>query len=260
MGKFITKIETTAKYNNIKNNLILPNVSLISESNEIQSTPYHNESWHDYVEIAGIKWAKMNLGANNITDGGLYFQWGDTQGYTINQIGNGTGQKLFTDETYKYVTSVWNEDWGDYEPTMTKYTSTNDNSNADDLITLELSDDGAYNMWGGNWRIPSIEDFQTLYEATYHFWISNCNNTGIDGVLFVSKSDINKQLFLPNVGYISDDTIEYNLYYWTNHVFVNCGNLLAQVFRYYDEFDISDDFITSQERTYGIPIRPVLNE
>ena len=69
---------------------------------------------------------------------GLYFQWGDTQGYTINQIGNGTGQKLFTDETYKYVTSVWNEDWGSYEPIMTKYTSTEDDSNADDLIILEL--------------------------------------------------------------------------------------------------------------------------
>jgi len=33
----------------------------------------------------------MNLGANSITDPGLYYQWGDTQGYTDSQIGSGEG-------------------------------------------------------------------------------------------------------------------------------------------------------------------------
>ena len=28
---------------------------------------------HDYVEIGGIKWATMNIGANSVTDTGLYF-------------------------------------------------------------------------------------------------------------------------------------------------------------------------------------------
>lgn len=46
---------------------------------------------HDYVEIGGIKWATMNIGANSVTDTGLYFQWGDTQGYAADQIGNGEG-------------------------------------------------------------------------------------------------------------------------------------------------------------------------
>jgi hypothetical protein len=39
----------------------------------------HPESnGHDYVEIGGIKWATMNVGATKVTDVGLYFQWGDT--------------------------------------------------------------------------------------------------------------------------------------------------------------------------------------
>ena len=50
---------------------------------------------HEYVEIAGIKWATCNIGANSITDYGLYFQWGDTQGYTADQVGSGEGKKFF---------------------------------------------------------------------------------------------------------------------------------------------------------------------
>jgi len=37
---------------------------------------------HDYIEINGIKWATVDIGADSPTDAGLYFQWGDTQGYT----------------------------------------------------------------------------------------------------------------------------------------------------------------------------------
>ena len=33
---------------------------------------------HDYVEIGGIKWATVNIGAESATDTGIYFQWGDT--------------------------------------------------------------------------------------------------------------------------------------------------------------------------------------
>jgi hypothetical protein len=37
----------------------------------------------------------MNIGANSITDYGLYFQWGDISGYTSSQVGSGTNQKPF---------------------------------------------------------------------------------------------------------------------------------------------------------------------
>ena len=41
---------------------------------------------HEYVEIAGLKWATMNIGATSVTDYGLYFQWGDANGYTSEQV------------------------------------------------------------------------------------------------------------------------------------------------------------------------------
>ena len=44
----------------------------------------------DYVDLglpSGLLWAKKNLGAATEEDAGLYFQWGDTQGYTAEQVG-----------------------------------------------------------------------------------------------------------------------------------------------------------------------------
>ena len=45
---------------------------------------------YDYVDLglpSGTLWATKNVGATNETDYGLYFQWGDTQGYTSEQVG-----------------------------------------------------------------------------------------------------------------------------------------------------------------------------
>lgn len=42
------------------------------------------DSVHSYVDLAlpsGTRWATMNIGAEKETDYGLYFAWGETQGY-----------------------------------------------------------------------------------------------------------------------------------------------------------------------------------
>ena len=88
---------------------------------------------HEYVEIGGIKWATMNIGANSVTDYGLYFQWGDTQGYTASQVGSGEGQKYFGWADYKYGNGTSSPD----ATGMTKYNAT------DGLTTLEAVDDAA---------------------------------------------------------------------------------------------------------------------
>lgn len=88
-----------------------------------------NANGHDYVEIGGIKWATMNVGANSVADYGLYFQWGDTQGYTASQVGSGEGQKYFGWADYKYGNGTSSP--GDTD--MTKYNAT------DGKTVLELS-------------------------------------------------------------------------------------------------------------------------
>ena len=98
---------------------VLPNVSICTTEGDVHYNPYVDPyAGHDYVEIGGLKWATMNVGANSITDTGLYFQWGDTQGYTASQVGSGEGQKYFGWADYKYGNG------GSTAADMTKYNST----------------------------------------------------------------------------------------------------------------------------------------
>ena len=54
---------------------------------------------YSYVDLglpSGTLWATCNVGASKPSDAGLYFQWGDTQGYTADQIGTGSEKKEFS--------------------------------------------------------------------------------------------------------------------------------------------------------------------
>jgi hypothetical protein len=109
-----------------------------------------NANGHEYVEIGGLKWATMNIGAENPTDNGLYFQWGDAQGYTASQVGSGTGQKYFGWEDYKYGNGTSSPG----ATGMTKYNAT------DGLTTLEhlhkISVTGDYNDLSNKPTIPTV--------------------------------------------------------------------------------------------------------
>lgn len=157
---------------------------------------------HEYVEIAGIKWATTNVGALNVTDAGLYFQWGDTQGYTSAEVGNSSGKKAFTWEDYKYGNS-----------TMTKYNST------DEKTTIEEFDDAVQANWGGLWRMPTASEFQALGAAVNAIWTSNYDESGVAGLVCTDKNDSSKVLFFPAVGQSANGNVintGTNGYYWSS--------------------------------------------
>ena len=85
--KHIKIFSLTSEYETAKSGgtLITPNVSLINEDNSVRYLPELEDPYngHEYVEIGGLKWATMNIGATQPSDYGLYFAWGDTQGYTV---------------------------------------------------------------------------------------------------------------------------------------------------------------------------------
>lgn len=139
---------------------------------------------HDYVEIGGLRWATMNIGANSITDTGLYFQWGDTQGYTAAQVGNGEGKKYFNENDCIYYND------GSY----TKYNET------DSLITLESTDDAVTAAWGGNWRMPTIDEFEALKYAVDYEWTDDYEGSGVAGLVCTDNTDNSKILFFPACG------------------------------------------------------------
>lgn len=174
--------------------MMKPNVSHCIQENEVHYNPYIDLfNGHEYVEIAGKKWATMNVGAANITDSGLYFQWGDTQGYTAAQVGSGNGQKYFDSNYSDYK-------WYDGS-NFTKYT------NSDGLTTLELSDDAARVNWGGAWRIPTISEFDALLAAVNTTWTTNYQGSGVAGAVCTDKNDNSKVLFFPSVGVCGDGAV-----------------------------------------------------
>lgn len=115
-----------------------------------------NANGHDYVEIGGIKWATMNIGANSVTDYGLYFQWGDIQGYTASQVGSGTGQKYFGWADYKYGNGTSSPG----ATGMTKYNATDSKTVLDLSTPVEylhkVAVTGDYNDLSNKPTIPTI--------------------------------------------------------------------------------------------------------
>lgn len=155
---------------------------------------YSAEATYEYVDLglpSGTLWAKMNVGAKSETDYGLYFAWGETQGYTASQVGNGEGQKAFSWNDYALT-----EDSGS---TMSKYNAT------DGKTVLDAEDDAASVNMGGEWHMPTKEQCEELLNTTYvtNTWVKSYQSSGVNGRLFTSVSNGNT-LFIPAAGDCSD--------------------------------------------------------
>ena len=249
MAIYLKKFETQAAYEAARSGLILPNVSLTVDYNIVHynpSTPVPPTPTHDYVEMAGIKWATMNIGANSITDTGLYFQWADTQGYTAAQVGEGEGQKYFGWDDYKYT--------NDGGSTMTKYNST------DGLVTLQSGDDAVTAAWGGNWRMPTVSDWQALGEAVNSAWTADYQGSGVSGLVLTDKIDSSKVLFFPAAGYCINGSV-YDVgsggYYWSSSFYAGFDEDRAYGMYFYSG---SVYWADSDYRFRGYSVRGVLGE
>lgn len=100
---------------------------------------------------SGTLWADRNIGADSPEDTGLYFQWGDTQGYTAGQCGTGKEQKAFDWNNYKYGTSRSN---------LAKYNTT------DGKTQLDPEDDAAKVNMGSKYSMPTKGQFIELFSNT----------------------------------------------------------------------------------------------
>jgi len=130
----------------------------------------------------------MNVGASKPTEYGKYFQWGDTVGYTSDQIGTGEGKKKFA------------RDWSDYkwgvQPNFTKYTESH--------IKLELEDDAAHVNMGGDWHMPTDVQIHELIDNTTTAWTTP---NDIDCITFTSKNNKSKSIFIPVAGFAVNGSI-----------------------------------------------------
>ena len=145
-------------------------------------TNAHGYSYVDLGLTSGTLWATMNVGASSETDYGSYFQWGDTV------------DKRDADcswSTYKYCNGT--------ENSLTKYNNQSYYGTVDNKTTLDLEDDAARVLMGGDWKMPTVALIEELAEETNSEWVTNYKGTNINGRKFTSKTNGNS-IFIPASG------------------------------------------------------------
>jgi hypothetical protein len=181
---------------------VTPNVSFIEETNTVFYVP--KQELYEFVDLglpSGTKWASCNIGAENPEEYGLYFAWGETQGYE-----GITDTKKFYWSDYKWC--------GGSVGTLTKYNNKSSYGIVDNLTTLELSDDAAYQN-DNTCRMPTKDEIQELIDNTTSKW-ETLND--VNGRRITSKTNGNS-IFVPTAGYYYKGSLNNegsNGYYWSS--------------------------------------------
>lgn len=134
-------------------------------------------------------WSNKNIGATTPEEYGLYFAWGETEGY----------EKITDTKKFK---------WGDYKlcggssSTLTKYNNKSSYGTVDNLTVLEQVDDAAYQV-DNSCRMPTKADLNELKANTTSSW-ETLND--VNGIRFTSKVNGNS-IFVPAAGGCLDGTV-----------------------------------------------------
>lgn len=112
-----------------------------------------------------------------------------------------------------------------------------------------MDDDAVHVHMGGDWHMPSVEQFEELLTYTTTAWITQ---NGVEGLLFTSNIN-DKTLFFSAFGYADGSMID-NLNscsYWS------MNNETVQTANYFMATE-NDIYVTDDFKYYGLPIRGVI--
>lgn len=210
-----------------------------NSSSFITSTDKSNG--HEFVDLqlpSGNKWSKMNLGASVPEEYGDYYAWSEIEPrYT----------SLHFTNPYSLAINGWKpgRDNGYSMSDMPNYTGGD----------LDASHDAARQNWGANWRIPTKEDFQELFD--------NCDLVGvtINGYpcnKFTSRVN-GKYILLPLAGYIRScgtGMTGGRGVYWTS---TNSTTEQDRAGLYELDYSSVRSYYT-MDYSFGISIRPVFSK
>ncbi|MCQ2202637.1 MAG: fibrobacter succinogenes major paralogous domain-containing protein [Bacteroidales bacterium] len=158
-----------------------------------------------------VKWSSVNLGARSPEESGIRVAWGETE-----------AKDVYNWSTYKYM-QEGESDWKyvnkyQFQDAQggTCWYDADGNFVGDGKTTLEPEDDAAHVNWGGDWRLPTLSDWEEIYkECTYEWTEQN----GVNGYKITGRNNGNS-IFLPAVGCRRPDYIEYEGlfrgYYWSS--------------------------------------------
>lgn len=244
--KHLKLFQTEAEYTAYKDSedFVLPNVSYAVDGVKLYYNPLIVEPYTMVDLGLSVKWADRNVGATSPEEAGLYFQWGDTVGYTAEQVG--------TDKVFNWANYFDTTDGGS---TFTKYAT-------DKLTTLEATDDAATVHMGGSWRMPTEAEIEELINGTTQTRIdidgnevSSTSSGNLKGVRLTSKTNGNS-IFIPAAGLCYDSSLDdmgsYG-YLWTSSL-----NSSDSSYAHYLYFNYNSGLITGGiRRRYGLSVRGV---
>lgn len=173
----------------------------------------NTEKYVDLGLSSGTLWGTCNIGASKPSEEGLYFAYGETEGYTKEQA------DLLSWRTYKW--------WDNSENILTKYCTNSEYGIVDNKTTLDPEDDAAYIHIGENWRLPTGNQTNELINA-----ISEINTVtnkrdfrcfeyiieDVKGFLIYPRNNNTKLLFIPtsNDWKLIDPNMKVETYVFSN--------------------------------------------
>ena len=198
---------------------------------------------------SGTIWADKNVGAETPQDSGLYFDWGNVEGHSVDENGNVADGYTFNRTTYSTTLGG-------------QYTGS----------TLDAEHDAATVNMGSDWRMPTSAETRELVENTDQFYIDLSGNTvakselsydkKLRSICFVKKGDefdyANRSNFIefPFAGCCSGSLLGLNGLYgfvWSSSVYED----YAEYARYLYFINYGYLYGESYYRYYGLSVRGV---
>ena len=240
---------------------------------------------HEYVKIAGRKWATMNVGATTVADSwdtsyGDFYAWGETTTYYKSvEKDTVTMGKYASDAHIPGIKYAYNfQNYSGTSNTFKEWTTAPYDASTK---VLTADNDVASAMWGGSWRMPTSDDFNKLIDACGGgsipstlprglivggiYWIPRGTTLegvqyNVAGVLFVAMGDITKRVFFPAAGNIqqkSHHSADSHVIYWTSELNTDVTTDAS----YANTLSVAYDHINARHvrllRYCGLSVRPV---
>lgn len=192
---------------------------------------------HSWVilQVGGIKWATMDIGATTSSSFGDYYAWGATSTYISSGTSSTTGSQV---------------GWSTNNPSG-YYTGTDE--------TLPATNDIAHVKWGNSWRMPTADEFRKLTNEdgdatdsyTHTFSIVSesikCETAG---------KSTEKEILISLAGYYHDQsaTGQGDSFYWSSSNY----NTTKKYF-FLSGINATVARVDTTTRSWGLSVRPVSN-
>ena len=197
---------------------------------------------HPCVDLGlSVKWATFNVGAVAPEDIGVMYAWGETN---TKDVYNWRSYKFNSSER---LLDVW----------LSKYNTDKSFGDVDDKTMLDLEDDVAHVRWGGEWHMPTRDDYEELINNCTWTWESLNGVYGCKGTSNI-PGFTDRSVFFPAV---TEPEEQHSAFYWSNTLFRHCFNAIGLYLNdqlWCDDHPCHDPMISSESRCGQYFIRPVI--